>query len=395
MLDQGYQHHLQELLEQQSYQQAFEYSHASEKPFVARLYGDSLLESTPIEASKVYVESDYPIELVCMKYLDRLYQDKLSTDGNVKSAAERKQEQALYKQGLLEFLVQICKYLNRPDQIIMIEAWILELLLCELDSVSLNSDEKVRAVKFQQVCKHLEKKKLPFKLVDSMTRNHLQIDVLLYYCKLLSKNKEMIDIHLSKRGYQAALYVLGSQNDASLYYEYSGELVEHIPNDVVKLWMKCKFLEPKKLVHAMLKLGNNKVLIEYLEICIYQGGCREKVVGNLLLKIYLETKQEEKVLEFLEFLKQGCFMDLVILCRTLEESEMIFARVECFCMMKMYELAVELALNKNNIDLAESTLSKIEGTIVESESELNPLWIRIIKHALKTQPTPELYLKLK
>ena len=321
-MQESYHEKLSYLLNNHEYQQAFDMCHDSEKPFVSRLLADVLLIDHPKEAAIKYVESDYQFELIAMKYLEKIGID--DDDGNLdldmnrldvgngkaskesaqgkrkQSPEERRMQQQEYKQGLLLFLEKISKYLKRQDLIIIIDAWILELLLCELDIITSSDQDSQKLGPVQDIQQLLNKQTLPFNLVASMTKNHLQIDILLYYCKVLEKYSEMINIHLQRNGYQAALFVLGSQvlilineNDPNLYYKYSGILVEKIPTDLVKLWFKCKFLDPRLLIPSILKVKNLELVVEYLEMHIYQMENKDKAVHNLLFKLYCDLQLQD------------------------------------------------------------------------------------------------------
>jgi vacuolar protein sorting-associated protein 18 len=89
-----------------------------------------------------------------------------------------------------------------------------------------------------------------------------------------------------------------------LFYRYSPVLVQNMPNEIINLWLKCDFLNPRLLLPSMLNykhtIGIPNPVIAYLEKVI-DGGVTDKVIHNYLFQLYVSSgeSKQDKLLDYI------------------------------------------------------------------------------------------------
>jgi hypothetical protein len=150
-------------------------------------------------------------------------------------------------------------------------------------------------------------------------------------------------------------------------------------------------LEPKRLVPALLSLHRTRNsssrahVMRYLRTVIDRGD-RERTVHNLLLTILAQEDQADEAM-LLDFLNNVAdnpltgkpYYDLDYALRTCKYNDRLLSCILIYSKMGLYENSVDLALAKDNLDLARLNANKPE----DNDDLRRRLWLKIAKHVIQ------------
>ena len=321
-----------------------------------------------MEAAEIYSRTQTSFEVVCLKFLQKNENDSLM----------------LY----LKNRLNRCKT-SEKTQITMLVVWLVELYLIEMARYAENIDQvKILQQGFDDFMK------IPY-VVDCIAKNHAVIyDLMASHgdnynlTALTTINKDYesaINQYINQRNYADALKILMKQEKADLFYKYCPILMEELPAETIKAIIsneKRLKLDPNKLIPSLgcfdTQLHVAKI-VEYLEHCIYIGGCQIQAIQNFLIQLYSEHFPD-KLCAFLE--TQGNDMCLVsydvhYALRVCLKNNIKDASVFLLCLMEMWTQAVELALSFDT-QLAQVTASKPTDKAMRKK-----LWLIIAKKGIQ------------
>ncbi|XP_031550189.1 vacuolar protein sorting-associated protein 18 homolog [Actinia tenebrosa] len=303
------------------------------------------------------------------------------------------------KKALRMFLMKKLESLEQKDktQMTMIVMWLIELYLNRLnqlkDSSSSNPSEhdklqeefrKFLATTVVKSCLD-QNMKTAYELIAS----HGDVENLVFFAMLMQDYDHVISHHIQHDDYPAALNVLTRQTDTELYYKFSPVLMQHIPKQTVSAWIEKKgALNPKRLIPSLVhyhQQGTSVQLeeaVRYLEFCIERLGNQDQAIHNYLLSLYVELKDDDSLLRYLQM--QGTHPDKVLYdleyaLRLCSEHSKHKACVHIYSTMGLYEEAVDLAL-KVDVELAKLHAEK---PAEEDEVLRKKLWLRIARHVVE------------
>ena len=147
-------------------------------------------------------------------------------------------------------------------QLTCISTWLVELYLYRI--IRLRDEAQPELIN-SVIAELKETIKLFAKFLDPVTTCRLigsygEIDILIYYC-ILTGNYGFALTHFIRIGeFRRALELLQQlgKDEEALFYAYSPMIITKLPSQTVDLWMKCKFLKPKKLFPSLM-LYNEKI----------------------------------------------------------------------------------------------------------------------------------------
>ena len=207
------------------------------------------------------------------------------------------------------------------------------------------------------------------------------------FAELSNDWEKLISSYMERHEWAKALDVISRQDSVDLYYKHSSTLIQHIPTQVISLWMKVPSLNPRFLMPSMLNIhymqsnaGPTQSLITYLEYLV-QLGNRDRVVHNYLFLLFAmksTTTDESPILSFINSQRQDLLFDLPYALRICGQYALTQSRVQLFALTGLFDEAIHLALDRNDLELA-----KIIAEKPEDDAELRKrLWIRIAEHVI-------------
>eukprot|EP01112_Ceratiomyxa_fruticulosa_P020451 TRINITY_DN6960_c0_g1_i1.p1 TRINITY_DN6960_c0_g1~~TRINITY_DN6960_c0_g1_i1.p1 ORF type:complete len:978 (+),score=224.54 TRINITY_DN6960_c0_g1_i1:223-3156(+) len=215
--------------------------------------------------------------------------------------------------------------------------------------------------------------------------SHGCIEELLYYATLIEDYERVISHHIQHGEYKKALTVLGKLgvNHEILYYQFSPVLMLNAPYDTVNCWFKANFLNPRKLIPALMRYdpANNpkgestNQAIRYLQHCVGVLKNTDPAIHNYLISLYAKQSDTTPLLQFLQ--SADSHYDQRYALRLCTKEGKLQACVLIYSAMGLYEEAVDLAL-KVDLELAKVNADKPE----DDDSLRKKLWLRIARHVV-------------
>jgi hypothetical protein len=200
--------------------------------------------------------------------------------------------------------------IKMETQVVMLSLWILELLLAELD---IKEDElrleagdggkfvldDAKVVKFLKSHQSI----LNTATVYSLFNRHGRQNLSLIYAEMIKDYDTLTQLYLHTQSWTKALKVIGSTTLKPLFYKHSPILIQHIPTDLITLWKRSPFLNPRILLPAMLQhelmSAKSTEIIDYLQDSIDMGN-EDRVVHNYLFYLYVKRGDEDAVVKFIK-----------------------------------------------------------------------------------------------
>uniref|UniRef100_A0A336LYU9 Vacuolar protein sorting-associated protein 18 homolog n=1 Tax=Culicoides sonorensis TaxID=179676 RepID=A0A336LYU9_CULSO len=321
-----------------------------------------------IRAAKIFAETQKSFEEVCLKFY------------------EQNQNEAL-----LCYLNKRFEKLKSSDktQITMLTVWIIELYLTQMSKLPPQS------AKFSEYYQELDKfMKLP--RVSECVRNNRPVvqelisshgDIYdLTTLKHVNPNQEvLLQQFISQENFFEAIQLLKSSNKPELVYKYSPVLIEELPNETVAMFKKHgKRLDGAKLIPSLICINSPKHIaevIDYLEFCIHSLGNTEQSLNNYLILLYA-TYRKEKLVDFLKSQGEDRAMinyDIYFALRTAKEHDVKDALVYLYCMLNLWQKAIELALTFD-VELAQQKASQVKEPKLKKR-----LWLLIAKNEIESR----------
>lgn len=161
--------------------------------------------------------------------------------------------------------------------------------------------------------------------------------------------------------------------------------MEELPSETNVMFKRLgKRLDASKLIPSMTSIKSDKhiaEIIDYLEFSIHNLGNTEQSLNNYLILLYAKHRKN-KLVSYLE--SQGkdkslINYDIYFALRTAKEHEVDDACVYLYCMLDLWQKAVELAL-KFDEKLAQQTASEVQDSKLKKQ-----LWLLIAKHQIEAK----------
>eukprot|EP01027_Heterolobosea_sp_BB2_P018279 GEZU01025771.1.p1 GENE.GEZU01025771.1~~GEZU01025771.1.p1 ORF type:complete len:926 (+),score=222.24 GEZU01025771.1:26-2779(+) len=279
--------------------------------------------------------------------------------------------------------------------------WLTEIYLDKINCLHDNAAYQQHREAVKEFHKFLEDNRdflnpaTTFTLISS----HGHMRELLHYAMLIEDYERVISYYVTKKEYLKALEILSkhcnkaSMQNEELFYNFSPVLMQHMPVEMVDVWISCTFLDPNKLIPALMrydpsknhsKRANEDQVVRYLQYCVDKMHNRDPAIHNLLLSRYAMLSDNGAQLD--RFLNidgdpEENFYDPKYALRICKEHNKYQACVKLYNSMGLHEDAVELALKYDYISLAKEI-----AKVPEDDTALRKrLWLLIVKHIVDTR----------
>lgn len=304
------------------------------------------------------------------------------------------------KDALRSFILKKLSSLSSQDktQMTMLVTWLIEIFLNQLGELKERFD--LQPGKYDNVQENFRQFLRQPNIKDCVSNNrgvvydliasHGDVEDMVFFAVLMQDFEKVISHCIQQDDYDGALKMLKKQSDMELYYKFSPLLMQYIPKETVTAWiMKSSELEPMKLIPALVQYDHDKYreqgneAIRYLEFCVEDLGNKEMAIHNYLLSLYAILRPE-RLTQYLDI--QGVdpdeiSYDLKYALRLCMEHDRKRACVHIYSLMKLFEEAVDLALDVD-VELAKQQAEKPE----ERDDELKKkLWLRIARHVVEKE----------
>lgn len=328
------------------------------------------------EAAEIYAQTSTPVEQVALQFLDlgernalRVYLSK-KLDGLKKSAEMQRT---------------------------MLATWILELFMnnfSALDDLHNNlpkaaqhgaSNEDISKEYARFIAKH--KNDLDRDSAYALINSHGRQDELLVFAGAIDDHEYIINQYIMRDQFSKALELLTRHPDVELTYKTSTILLPEIPEETVEMWMRLNTLDPNRLLPAILAYNSRRSVpihenqaVRYLRFIIKHQGNRDASVHNALIGIYARdcTDNEDPLISFLEAQGSTPFYDLDFALRQCKEHDHLLSCVHIYSSMKLYDQAVQWALEHDKVQLAGTVADRVE----ENPALRKKLWLMIAKKTI-------------
>ncbi|KAK9767863.1 tethering complex subunit [Basidiobolus ranarum] len=310
------------------------------------------------------------------------------------------------RDALKRYLLQKIERLRKSDltQITIIGTWLVEIYLNKLNVLedlvmgSVGPEEKRNYQEEQRILteefyaflgsyKSCLDPKTTYGLIGSHGRN----EDLLHYASLMHDYDRVISNWIQERNFTQASHALGKQTSVELYYKYSPVLMEHAPVETVNMWMRHTNLNPRNLIPALLRYDHSKTqeetdqnqAIRYLQFVVQKMNNNDPVIHNYLLTLYATqpTEDESDLLSFLNYEGREMRYNQDYALRLCTKHHRIQSCVFIYGSMGMYEEAVDLALEHQDVELARINADKPDG----DEDLRKKLWLKIARYVIEQQ----------
>lgn len=287
--------------------------------------------------------------------------------------------------------------LNETDktQRTMICVWLIEVFLKEIndkrDANELNQAEQLQQdlYKFFDRAKDLmAQSHAAQETVYDLISSHGRTDDLAKFAMTIRDYERVIEHHIQQGQYTEALRLLRGQEDLELYYKFALPLFQHAPDATVTAWKSRPDLNPRRFIPLLVRTdgiakdASGELInyaVQYLEFCVNQGN-RDPVIHNYLLSQYAKMSDESMLMQFLRKYGDAPVYDVKYALRVCMQEGRKRACVAIYGAMKLYEEAVELAL-EIDIELAKTYADEPEL----DDSMRRKLWLLIARHVVEKE----------
>eukprot|EP00736_Rhodelphis_marinus_P011772 Rmarinus@m.19227 len=320
------------------------------------------------EAAMLYAKCELPFEEVALKFVNQ-------------------SEARALKQFLLHKLENLDE--RQSTQQTLICSWLVEIYLDELNAVALKGKDIEAVTTEFHVFLEDHQEHLDTQTTMDLIASHGRMDDYLFYAALKGEFEVVVFSHLQRGQVGDALRVIASENQPDLWYQFSPALMRVMPAATVDAWLKCKEMEPTKLLPALMNYDPscNEIegdtqnhAIRYLSTIVTRV-CDDPAVHNYLVSLYAQEDDERPLLWYLESVNQeDPAFDTKYALRQCAKHGKKRACVQLYASMGLYEEAVNLALE---VDVE---LAKDSANMPEDDEELKKkLWLRIARHVIEKE----------
>ncbi|XP_062517021.1 vacuolar protein sorting-associated protein 18 homolog [Corticium candelabrum] len=302
---------------------------------------------------------------------------------------------------LKTYLIKKLENLKTQDktQVTMITSWLMEIYLNQLGNLKDEGAPKEREhrmlrdefrdfLKRPRVMTCLdENKHVAYELLTS----HGDVEDLVFFAQEMQDYERVVNHYLQQQNYAEALDALTRQKDIELYYKFSPVLIQHVPREIVNAWISMRnHLDPKRLIPALVQYEqtgdvapHHNEALRYLKFCVDQLGNEDEAIHNYLLSLYAKAEDEMALLGFINSSTQGDSepnFDTKYALRLCAEHKKRKACVHLYSSMGLFEEAVQLALEDDDVELARINANKPDEG---DETLRKKLWLMIARFVIE------------
>ncbi|KAJ2156485.1 tethering complex subunit [Coemansia sp. RSA 552] len=234
------------------------------------------------------------------------------------------------------------------------------------------------------------------KTTYQLAESHGRRDFWLFYASMRGDYDCIVEYWMEKEDYARAIEVLGHYGTPDMFYRYAPALMNTEPTALVDILMRQPNLTPSKLVPALMRYSHRESSTNqstrYLRFCIQKQMCRDPVVYNYYLTLLVRessARDESELMGFLTTYGKDMLYDPDYALRMCKRYGRIQSCVHLYSLLKLYEDAVELALEQGDIELAQ-----IHAERPEDGKLCKRLWLKIAQHVIQAKEPADRVMEL-
>ncbi|KAJ2764505.1 tethering complex subunit, partial [Coemansia nantahalensis] len=223
-----------------------------------------------------------------------------------------------------------------------------------------------------------------------LAESHGQRDFWLHYAQLRSDHERIVEHWMEREEHQRAIEVLGHYGTPAMFYRCAPALMSAEPAALVDVLVRQPNLDPSKLIPALMRYdhdsrrpGSTNQPLRYLRFCIQKLQCRDPVVYNYYLTLVAKDSAADDETELMDFLSaygKDMLYDPDYALRVCKRYGRIRSCVHLYSLLKLHEDAVELALEQEDVELAQ-----IHAERPDDDKLCKRLWLRIAQHVIRAK----------
>ncbi|KZT75150.1 hypothetical protein DAEQUDRAFT_659721 [Daedalea quercina L-15889] len=350
-------------------------------------------EGRYFQSAQCYSQCSVSFEEVTLKFLDAGERDALRS--YIISRLERTRKTDLSQRMMLatwlvEFYLSKC---NELDDLIASESVTHDVDNLQAERTILEEDLR----QFFQTYKA----NLDPRTVYELIQGHGRTDMYLHYAIVVGDHERVVEHWILEEDWTKAIDIIARQSNLDLYYRFGPVLIRHAPKETVDSWLRQLSLDPMRLIPALLQLQHlprdplsPNQAIRYLNHVIFEQGNTAPTIHNLIITFHASpspqtsssssgTTHPDDDAPLLRFLSSAPsdpltgkpYYDLDYALRLCKQAGRTQACVHIYSKMGLYESSVDLALEKDDLELA-----KINADMPEDDDQLRKkLWLKIAK----------------
>ncbi|KAJ2732293.1 tethering complex subunit [Coemansia sp. BCRC 34962] len=223
--------------------------------------------------------------------------------------------------------------------------------------------------------------------VYQLAESHGSREFWLHYASLRGDYERVVEYWMEKEDYIRAIEVLGHHGTPEAFYRYSPVLMSAEPEALVEILMRQPGLTANKLIPALMRNeegalgGRASQAIRYLRFCIQKQMCRDPVVYNYYLMLLIKESHDDDESELMSFLTaygKDMLYDPDYALRMCKRYGRIQSCVHLYSLLKLHEDAVDLALKRGDIELAQIHAERPQ----DDDKLCKKLWLGIAQHVI-------------
>ncbi|EAR98626.3 vacuolar sorting protein (macronuclear) [Tetrahymena thermophila SB210] len=388
-------------LELKNYEKAYQLCRKTESEFIPTIslqYGNQLFDQQKYkDAARIYLESSLGFEEVFVKFqgIDIRVQEGLA---EYIQLFLLKNERVLQEfqirvltNWLADFYIHKVTILNQrvygaknkipaPNEI-------------SKDSLILDMKESYEVLK-----RFMDKyqKYLIEDLIYELMSSYGQLELCLNYALQKENYQMVIGNYIHSERYSEAIQVMRNMpNCTEFAYKYSDILMKKETKQFIDLLKNSiqKF-EPSRIMRSLMEIEKETPQFEegfqFIKYCINERKLREQIVHNIYIFYLSEHKDKNLFTEYmietekkiLNGKQQREYFDMNFAFNLAKAHNFVRATISLLAMKKLFEEAVQIAIENNMIDVA-IEYAQLSEQIVIYESQKT--WMKIIEHMMKTE----------
>ncbi|EGR29063.1 vacuolar sorting protein, putative [Ichthyophthirius multifiliis] len=374
--------------------------------YIAGLYADSLFESQEYQmAAEKYFFSNKSFEEIVLKFIS--CQQTIECIEEERLIKKIKEDQLKHSYEFIfdyqnqEFLINLTEFQNEENEKVIQQKGInYDDLLQKLKKVTINKSQQVNQLKksFQQFLQE-NLNELDEQTVFELMQSHGRIDDCLKFAESVQNYENVIIHYINDQNYEKVLEYLGKINQKDIVmeilYKYCHIFLQYKPKEVIDFLIKnAQDYQFSKLISGLMNIKSSFGYgITFLQHCIDELKIKDKIIHNLYIFFLVRGGVEYKDILIQYIMKytqdndknQKVMFDFDFALRLFERNEIHELVMVLYGLMDYFELAVNLALQNNNIELAKQYALK-----PISEDLRKKLYLKIAIYMIKNNKSQEI-----
>jgi vacuolar protein sorting-associated protein 18 len=221
-----------------------------------------------------------------------------------------------------------------------------------------------------------------------LINSHGREEELLFFATSILDHAYALNYWITKENWAKAVEALKLQTSPEIFYKSASVMLSHVPQETVSIWIQQqRNLDLTKLTPALLNYNSSAMIplsenqaVRYLIYAINQLGDTTPSVHNAIISIYAShpSSTEDFLLNFLKAQPTPPYYDVDFTLRLCLQFKRIQSAVHIYSTMDLFEQAVSLALDNEEVELA----IQITETLEDDLPRCKKLWITIVQKLL-------------